>query len=444
MKRVLKTILVAVLVTTLALNIVGCKSKTKQYELAIKQYKSQNYAEAIENFTELQDYKESEAYIEICTYELGKQKLESGDYDKAYDILEEISYYKDTKELLANSRFKRAKQYLANDDYDTAIDLVEDIGAYKNYDSYLSEIYYNYGVHLYNSGNYDKATQFFSKSDQTYSTQNKYLAQYFSAVKQANSGNYLGAYKGFQSISGATHDNRVKAANHTTNIRKKLLNFSWHMSYSSDRSITFTFDDNKGYLIIFATEYGDTYPVTSTEFFAVHAYDGIVVMDKAGKTYSLDVTFNSESSIRMQFSDSDLSQANGTYSKMDLDSNESVYYRIGEDSGKLSYCKYSFDFEYNQSMLEPPASTPSDTNTSSKEKNSSASNVDNKDTKYEDNTYENNNYEEDVEEDIDEEDNYEEYVFEDDYEEDVDEEDNYEEDNYVEDDYEENFVFEAE
>lgn len=332
-------------VIIMCLSLCSCSSKEYQNGLAL--YESGEYAKAADIFLQLGDYKDSQSYWCKANYQIGKQYLEQEDYENAEKVLQESQNNDaEAKKLLNWSRFEQAKAQLRNGNHLKAIELLERIGDYGSYPKYLSEVYYNYGALCYNAGKYDVAAEYFGKSRKSEAKVLKYKAQYYSAVKQTNAGNYVAAYETFSSLGDADFDDRVKAANHAVNLCKKLMRYTWKMQYSSEKQICFAFRENVGTMYIFTMNNGQVVSSTSPVVFQmIYAYDGILLVESSGTSHSLKTSFMSTDSVKLSFKTEGLQQANGTYQKESLSADHALSHTINEAATPITVPSYSFSLE---------------------------------------------------------------------------------------------------
>lgn len=80
-----------------------CTRDLRAYHSAQKLYQDKNYAEAGNEFKELDGYKDSKEWVLKSKYELAKQYYEDKEYQKAIDLFTELENYDDSTELLKKS-----------------------------------------------------------------------------------------------------------------------------------------------------------------------------------------------------------------------------------------------------------------------------------------------------------------------------------------------------
>lgn len=154
--------------------------------------KDGKYVEAIAEFKELDDYKDSEELIPKCNYEYGLKLIDSGDFDdamkrldlagtgaevkeaknkctyeKAITLAEKKEYqeaikifseldYEDSKERLEEVKYNYASEFLEEGKHSDALILLEGL-SYKDSEELVKGCKYNIGKKLYDEEKYDQA-----------------------------------------------------------------------------------------------------------------------------------------------------------------------------------------------------------------------------------------------------------------------------------------------
>lgn len=158
---------ILVVLIVAAVFISNAVKKSNAYEFALSLVESGQYADAIEHFSALGDYKDSAEQIQIAeTAMLEEQNakayadatalMEAGRYKQAMDAFEAIREYKDSKEILVEllelveleekeSNYQKALQLLANSSYDNNLKaylILQDLGEYEDAASILQSFEY--------------------------------------------------------------------------------------------------------------------------------------------------------------------------------------------------------------------------------------------------------------------------------------------------------------
>ena len=122
----MKKIVAVLVVLALAASMAGCT--LRDYQTAGTLYKEGKYAQALEIYTALGNYADSEKMAEICrqkaNYEKAGQLLAAGEYEQAAQLYDELGMYSDSPLKAAESRYTGGKASLEAEDYARAIALL--------------------------------------------------------------------------------------------------------------------------------------------------------------------------------------------------------------------------------------------------------------------------------------------------------------------------------
>ncbi len=144
-KRWNRTILVACCIVA---TIITCAvifytvTKAIPYENACKALEAQQYAEAIELFSDLGDYKDSQDLALFSRCELGIEYMNAKDFAKARQVLKEAGSYQRALELLNECGYQEAISYYTAKNYKKALQLFQAMESYKDSLDYISKIYW--------------------------------------------------------------------------------------------------------------------------------------------------------------------------------------------------------------------------------------------------------------------------------------------------------------
>ena len=130
MKTKIKAIIVAILGIFLTLALTGCKNT--KYTEAMSLYANEDWEQAIEIFTELGDYEDSQNMVLKCYYYKAKELAENGDYENAIDIFTELGNYEDSQDMAKECLYNQAICLIGKKDYQGAINIYSKLGDYKD------------------------------------------------------------------------------------------------------------------------------------------------------------------------------------------------------------------------------------------------------------------------------------------------------------------------
>ena len=102
------------------------------YKDAVSSMQKKNYETAIEEFTKLKGYRDSEDKKRECQYLLAKQYIDEGYYENAREIFRKLKDYKDCPDQIIECNYLEAKDYIDNGDYEKARKLLSEMTDYKD------------------------------------------------------------------------------------------------------------------------------------------------------------------------------------------------------------------------------------------------------------------------------------------------------------------------
>lgn len=126
----MKKVTALLLALVLAMCLTGCKGS--DYKNAVSLYESGQYEEAVDKFTELGDYKDSQLLLQTCKYESAKAMINSGSYEEAKAIFEELGDFEDSADYINSCDYNIALELYNSGDYEGAIEIFETISDYSD------------------------------------------------------------------------------------------------------------------------------------------------------------------------------------------------------------------------------------------------------------------------------------------------------------------------
>lgn len=131
---VLATILVAIPI--LYFSTVNLRA----YNSAVQLYENENFAEALEAFENLNDYRDSAERIRSCNYNLALLMLSNNDYFNALQIFEHLGDYLDSISMAKECKYNLALIHIESGELEEAILLLERLGNHNDTESLLQHI----------------------------------------------------------------------------------------------------------------------------------------------------------------------------------------------------------------------------------------------------------------------------------------------------------------
>ncbi len=112
------------------------------YKDAVAYEEAGNYDAAIENYSSIEDFKDSSDRIRGCIYRKGTAFLNEGAYEEAKEIFEDLGNYSDSENLSKECDYRKAENLLDEADYDGAISLFSSISDYADSEEMIKECKY--------------------------------------------------------------------------------------------------------------------------------------------------------------------------------------------------------------------------------------------------------------------------------------------------------------
>lgn len=136
-----------------------------QYESALTSFANGDYNDAINKFTELGDYEESNAMIVESTYQIAEGYIQSGDYLSSREIFVSLEDYKDSASYVTETFKMEGEAYMAQKDYYSALSVFYDISSYDGVYDLENQCYYYLAIEANNSGDDDLALELFAQTN---------------------------------------------------------------------------------------------------------------------------------------------------------------------------------------------------------------------------------------------------------------------------------------
>ena len=99
----------------------------------------------------------------MVQYNQAQVLLNNGKYAEAIDKYTKLKSYKDSQEKISEALYQQANSFLENNNYLKAFENLEKIINYKDSQNIYTKAMYDYAVQLYNSGNFAKCAEYFYK-----------------------------------------------------------------------------------------------------------------------------------------------------------------------------------------------------------------------------------------------------------------------------------------
>lgn len=308
-------LIVAIIVVNAVRFVPGYIAETR-YNSALELLENKNYTEAIEIFTELGAYEDSqekikeckyqnalllidaedyagakalleelkgyntdiETKIQICDYSIAKQYLEKGKYDKAQELFTALKDYGDSKDMIKECSYRKALSLIEGKKYEDAITILSDIKKYSDSAEKINEAKYLYVTENLTAEN---------------ETTVKYLKE-LAKIKYRNSADLkqelLGAssdsaLKFFVNTSSTDTETSVDSVSHLRSAYFHIialdetyygetltLKYTTQYNYTSRSYVTFS-EDNTSAIVVYPPTNTSGYTVT----FSIQTSDGTTI-----------------------------------------------------------------------------------------------------------------------------------------------------------------------
>lgn len=112
------------------------------YKEAMNNFNQGNYQLAAEQFSVLEEYKDSSAQYQNCIYTMAKELYQDGKLSEAAEQLETVRDYSDSEDILKDIYYTQAHEFYDAEEYEKAIPLFENAAGYKDADELLADSQY--------------------------------------------------------------------------------------------------------------------------------------------------------------------------------------------------------------------------------------------------------------------------------------------------------------
>ena len=255
------------------------KIKECKYQNALLLIDAEEYSEAKALLEELKGYNtDIETKIQICDYSIAKQYLEKGKYDKAKELFTALKDYGDSKDMIKECSYRKALSLIEGKKYEDAITILSDIKKYSDSSEKINEAKYLYVTENLTSDN---------------ETTVKYLKE-LAKIKYRNSADLkqelLGAssdsaLKFFVNTSSTDTETSVDSVSHLRSAyfhiialdetyygEKLTLKYTTQYNYTSRSYVTFS-EDNTSAIVVYPPTNTSGYTVT----FSIQTSDGTTI-----------------------------------------------------------------------------------------------------------------------------------------------------------------------
>ncbi|WP_018887772.1 zinc-ribbon domain-containing protein [Paenibacillus massiliensis] len=156
-KKLIAMILVATAALIVISGIVTSYLSQQKYTHAASLMSSGNYEQAIEEFKDLGDYKDSAVLLAKSNYLYATQLIKNKDYSQVKEIITDLELYKHIPEARLQMDYLEGLVSLNNSEYAKAIEAFERSGDYEDSKQQLIEAKYQHGKYLISGNNSAKA-----------------------------------------------------------------------------------------------------------------------------------------------------------------------------------------------------------------------------------------------------------------------------------------------
>lgn len=177
-KRMGKIVVTVILIAILA--SIPFVAKIVSYNNAISLFEEKKYEDAVSEFKELGEYKDSQEYLFESTYKLARQYLAKGKSQEALLLFDELKSHNNSKysDYSLDINYFTAQAYMNEKKYDMALDILEKIKNKTNVEEDIRNAKYLKAVELYEEQNYEEAIKIFNEFDKSYKDVEDYIERY--------------------------------------------------------------------------------------------------------------------------------------------------------------------------------------------------------------------------------------------------------------------------
>ncbi len=134
-------------------------TKEQIYQQAKSFYAANDYESALDNFTKIQDYKDSADRMNACKYSLALSDKENGKYDSAITLLTSLDGYENAGDILIECYYLKIQQLIEQGQFTECRKVIAELG--KKQDTSKIQQYCDYmeGIYLFKQKKYSDAVK---------------------------------------------------------------------------------------------------------------------------------------------------------------------------------------------------------------------------------------------------------------------------------------------
>ena len=136
-----------------------------RYQIGVDRLEKGEYAEALEQLTKLQDYKDAAELIREAElgiqYDRAGELVEREKFEDAWTIYEELGDYKDSRELVTETKYLYGRYLSEQREYEAARTIYEELGDYKDSRELVTEMKYLHALYLSEQEQWQEARKAF-------------------------------------------------------------------------------------------------------------------------------------------------------------------------------------------------------------------------------------------------------------------------------------------
>lgn len=155
--RLVSIVSIIIIVITIALPYYNNTLKpTLNYNKAISLLEENKHDEAIEIFTNLGTFKDSEDMIIESKYQKAMYCYETKDYETAITLFEELGYYENSSSMEAKARHDQGQQYFNTQQYNKAVEVLSSVKNSSESKELYTQSAYQLGLQQFEQGLYEE------------------------------------------------------------------------------------------------------------------------------------------------------------------------------------------------------------------------------------------------------------------------------------------------
>ena len=251
-----RKVLVAGVIFIAAVAGIYMAGKPTQYHKAVKYKEEGNFPAAMAIFEKMEDYRDAEEELQVCSYQYARKLMDQGELDSAKEYFQRADGYQDADEMASQCDYQKAENLLKQGKYSEAEDLFASLEEFRDSKEQVSACRYYRAEVLFESGDYEAARDLFLQAH-NYLESESYIDEcwYQLALARLTERDYLMAYENLCAVSEDYKDTEDLIVECLYRISRDLYDAGKYSSaYAYGVNLNYYVVDTKQYDVAFLSD----------------------------------------------------------------------------------------------------------------------------------------------------------------------------------------------